>query len=232
MKLTVNGLFRYFIVFALVLLFAYLIFLVSNRGIADIYAYQARTYINHWKEKNTEPTTRQWNKAYSLLSQALTLAPKHSGYLEIMAGLYQWQALLPKMKQEKIMESLHLSKIYYLKTIKLRPSWPYAWGNYALLKLQLNELDDKYLFALGHAIKLGQWEPRVQQLLAQATLPIWPKLDKATQELAVKNVFRGLHTNFQLFVQLAKQYNMLVTLCTMLQRDKVVKRACSDRQLR
>ena len=183
-------------------------------------------------KKNINPPTDQWQAAYTSLSTAIELVPNHPDYLETMASLYHWQVLLQERQPHQITESLNLSKDFYQQAIKLRPAWPFSWANFALIKQQLNELDEEYNHAIERAVTLGAWESKLQNIVTQATLPSWQQLNKDTQNLVVENSFRALHSNAREFIAIAKQHNMLTILCGKFKRDELVKKACSDKQFR
>ncbi len=223
---------RTFVVVSIVVLLV-LLFHVGKRGIADIYAYQARAYVESWVEKNNGLEKSQWDLAFNSLSKALELVPNHADYLEAMASLYQWQVLLFEHNQSEAIRTLQQSKLFYHRAIEQRPAWPYAWANYALAKHQLNEIDNRYINALQRAVALGAWEPEVQIVIAKATLPRWDELNKSLQQLVVDTTFRALHSfDSKEYVNVLKDYNKLSVLCIKLSRDEVINQACSNQQLR
>jgi hypothetical protein len=73
--------------------FAALIAAALPRGLADLRAFEARQFIRNWENKAAAAPAADWERARDALLQARELYPRHPGYLEDLALLYEYRGL-------------------------------------------------------------------------------------------------------------------------------------------
>jgi hypothetical protein len=124
---------------------------------------------------------------------------------------------LAKMRGSRVpREALALTRsasAHFRRALLLRPTSPYLWGNLALTKLYLDEIDDELRTALKHADALGPWEPGVQQTLLFVGLAVWPDLGPELRQTMARTVERGALRNRQKLYEIAKSYTRFDLVC-------------------
>ena len=106
---------------------------------------------------------------------------------------------------------------HYKKAISLRPTWPYAWVNLALVKYRLGETDDEFYYALHKADELGPWEPGVQRVIVDIGLHYWNSLSSDERKFVLNIIEKSLkHTARKHSIDvldLTKRYGKLELMC-------------------
>ena len=116
------------------------------------------------------------NQQQALYQQALnkitTAISLHNNpqYLEKKAQIIEWGAH-HKLEPDYI-KSLNQAKELYLKSTKLRPTWPGTWAALALIKWQLNEFDNELKRYLKNAHSFGKNSPEVHLVWAELAIAI------------------------------------------------------------
>jgi hypothetical protein len=99
--------------------------------------------------------------------------------------------------------------------LKVRPTSPFSWANFALSKLYLGEQDDELFRALGRAEELGPWEPEVQQAVIFVGLTVWNRLSPVQQAAVVRTMERGAQKNQGKIFEIAKTFNRVDLFCAL-----------------
>ncbi|TRX57215.1 hypothetical protein [Thalassomonas sp. M1454] len=110
-----------------------------------------------------------YQNALETISTAINLH-NNPQYLEKKAQIIEWGAH-HKLELEYV-KSLNKAKQLYLKSTKLRPSWPATWAALALIKWQLNEFDDELKHYLKNAHAFGKNTPEVHLVWSQLAIAI------------------------------------------------------------
>lgn len=177
-------------------------------GIADVYAFQARSYYDAWKKSNTA-SEENWNKAYEALSNAMALGSGHPEYMDSMGRLYALKVPRKAVSIEKAGDDFNHAINYYRRAIEARPAWPRSWANLAFLKMRVNKVDAELNQAIIRAVHLGPWERRVQRRITEAGLFFWEDLEPSAQASVMKNIKQGLVTRPCMIAGLTDEYHKL-----------------------
>lgn len=192
-------------------------------GVADIYRNEAVTLIEEWDwpedeegppawawlEDEEGPPAWAWEQVQRYLWLASRLAPFDAQILGDLGQLYglrvgEVPALAPGSSAD-----LDRALGYYRQSLALRPAWPYAWADLALLKITQERLDAEFAHAMQRALTLGPWQPVVQASIAGGGLAVWGKLPAKLQTNIEHTVARGLSSGSQLMPLVARQYGLL-----------------------
>lgn len=191
--------------------FAALIAAALPRGLADLRAFEARRFIPAWENRNLAAPSGEWERARDGLLRARELDPRHPGYLEDLARLYEYRGLrsAPGAAQEDFARALE-----YLRAEAVRrPSSSYTWAGIALLKARMGVPDAEYEAALRSAAALGPWEPAVQLAIADAGLRYWNRLAPETRTALGANLARSLRWQDKAVFDLARRLGRLDVVC-------------------
>ena len=89
---------------------------------------------------------------------------------------------------------------YYQAALVLRPTWPWDWGNLALVKYQqYQDMSAVYQDALVRAVEFGPRESSLQDQVAQLGSHSWSALNSAAAEAVLTAANRALEGDAQWF---------------------------------
>ena len=182
------------------LLLAVLAFAVwtAKTGIAGVYSFQANSYLELWQHQrhlnsNYAPSAQQYEQVQQQHQQILSLIPYNGDYWTAYADMQFWYlANTPNITpatQQQLKKNI-LSA--YETAIKQRPTWPYAYMSFAIIKARFGDIDDDFKSALQKANHLGTWEAEVIHPTLELGLALWPQLDATTQQVVANAVERSL----------------------------------------
>ena len=165
--------------------------------------------IGEWytSQGEKEPQDWTWEQAQRYLWLANRLAPFDPQILSDLGQLYELrhgEAPGPEASAD-----LEHALGYYRQSLALRPAWPDAWADVALLKVTQQNIDAEFAFALQRALALGPWETRVQASIAGGGLAVWDKLPATLQTDVEHSVARGLSNHSRLMLAVAKRFDLL-----------------------
>ena len=179
-------------------------------GMADIYRSEAATLTGegNWTEEGEGPPAWAWEQAQRYLWLASRLAPFDAQILSDLGQLYELRggdAPTPEASAE-----LERALGYYRQALALRPAWPDAWADVALLKVTQEDIDAEFALALERALALGPWQASVQASIAGGGLAVWDQLPATLQTDVEHTVARGLANGSRLMLAVARRYDLLV----------------------
>ena len=184
-------------------------------GLADIYRTEAAAQIEQWDwpedredlEEPAGPPAWAWEQVHRYLWLANRLAPFDAQILTDLGELYELrvgEAPAPESSTD-----LDRALGYYRQALALRPAWPYAWADVALLKITQQRIDAEFAHALQRALTLGPWQTSVQASIAAGGLAVWDKLPAKLQTDVEHTVARGLSNGSRLMPVVAGQFGLL-----------------------
>ena len=210
----------------LILVLLYFVYLAANWGLGDVAAYQTRSIMNKWSKKPNSLDLESWQKAQQYLSSALGYSANNSEYLALQGNLYEWRALIKNREPAEKINDYKTALDYYRRALHLRPAFAYYWANIAVVKSMLGEVDQEFYQAVDRSLALGAWEPGVQLKIADATLGVWYLLDENGWTMMLENVEKGLQSNPEAMMNLAKKYQVFRQLCARLRRTEAMLTYC------
>ena len=197
-------------------------------GAASIYRSEAVTVIEKWgwPEDEPVPPAWAWEQVHRYLWLANRLAPFDAQIKSDLGQLYEsrvvdaWvkggQGQLDELRSgeasaPEASTDLDTSLGFYRQALTLRPAWPQAWADVALLKITQENIDAEFAQALQHALTLGPWEPSVQAGIAGGGLTVWDQLPAQLQTDIEHAIQRGLSNGSRLMPLVARRFDLFET---------------------
>src|SRR5207344_2869953 len=113
-------------------------------------------------------TRDEWQAIYDSLGRALALAPRNPATLSELGRLHRILLEADDLDPEEIVRHGDAATGYYQAALALRPTWPWDWGNLALVKYQqYQDTSSVYQDALVRAVAFGPREPSLQLQVAE-----------------------------------------------------------------
>ncbi len=173
----------------------YLSYLAGNWCLADLYARPSITILEKWRSGDLTLNGDDWDKLRADLSYALEHDSDNPDIHEYLALAIEGRFADIAPENKEAMPSRREAYTHYKKAISLRPTWPYAWVNLALVKYRLGETDDEFYHALHKADELGPWEPAVQRVIVDIGLHYWNSLSSDERKFVLNIIEKSLkHT--------------------------------------
>ena len=176
-------------------------------GLADVYRNEADTLIEEWDWPEDEgPPAWTWEQLQRYLWLANRLAPFDAQILSDLGQLYGLRN--GETPGQDSSADLEHALGYYRRALALRPAWPYAWSDVALLKIRQQRLDAEFALALQRALALGPWQALVQASIAGGGLTVWDQLPAKLQTNIEHSIARGLSNHSPLMLAVAKRFDL------------------------
>ena len=118
------------------MLLGYALSIAARTGLADVYAAPAKSYLHAKRYADEVLTQEEWQAVYGSLIQALALAPGDPDNLSELGHLYGILLEAEDLDAGQISHDGDAGAGYYQAALALRPTWPWDWGNLALVKYQ------------------------------------------------------------------------------------------------
>lgn len=156
--------------------------------LADVFAHQATRYERRWYAGQTVTAT-DWLASERSLQRALLLSPFNPDYLQARGRLATWSSLSPDADRlpppDAGLPALRTS-------LQLRPRWPYAWAELAMVKALAGEFDAEFERSLARAERFGPWERPVITRLLTIYFQYWSQLTPTQQMRALDLLARAV----------------------------------------
>jgi hypothetical protein len=121
------------------------------------------------------------------------------------------EATAPEIPAPEATTDLDTALGFYRQALTLRPAWPQAWADVALLKVTQQDIDAEFALALQHALILGPWQSGVQASIAGGGLSVWDQLPAQLQTDIEHAVQRGLSNGSRLMPLVARRFDLFKT---------------------
>ncbi len=225
---------------ALILLVAAHALLAAREGLSNLFAHMA--YLELTPAASiipAKPTTAATAEAAAVrsaramqnLETSLRHSPRNAWTLE-MLGAEQLRQARRHAQSGDILSALNArtaarsASTHFHQALLERPTTPFIWANLALSKLQLGEIDAELFQILRWADELGPWEPDVQNIVIEASLIGWAKMEPDQREAVVRTMLRGAQRDPGNIAKIAKRFNRLDLLCAINLEKSVSGSAC------
>lgn len=156
-------------------------------SIADINASQVIFHLDVVDNSSSNKDLHAWQIAQKQLNYMLMLRPNDAQYLDFAEYFYDILCSLEQSRPDLI-TALALQKNdqealrYARSALKLRPTWPNFWKEYAKYKIKLHQFDAELFLAYQQAVKLGRWEKFIQYKLAKLGVGHWDDMGIETRQ--------------------------------------------------
>jgi tetratricopeptide (TPR) repeat protein len=167
-------------------------------GIAGLNNFQANAYLELWNQqlfKNSayQSTDSDYETALRASQRSIELTPYNADYQTLAANIQMWQLLNNKTLSPAQRDTLKKEILtYYRSALKQRPSWPYTYADFAVVKARFGEIDAEMQQALQTANKLGAREIEILHITLELGLPLWNQLNTETRLTVAGAVERSL----------------------------------------
>lgn len=137
-------------------------------------------------------TPERWRNAFDRLYQARALDPLNGRYAAELGRHHAWLAWRSGGVPEAARSYRQRSRAAYAEAISHRPSWGYAWANYAETLLLEGDAGSRTALALERALALAPWETRTQLKSLLVAFSIWDALSEGQRAETVATLRRAL----------------------------------------
>jgi hypothetical protein len=202
---------------ALVLLFlllGYAVSIATRTGLADAYAEPAKNYLQAKRDAGEELTQEEWQGIAQSLSRALELAPGDPRNISELARLNRIRLEANDLDARQILRYGDSAAGYYLAALARRPTWPWDWGDLALVKFQqYQDASRVYQDALARAVRFGPREPSLQELVAELGSTSWSTLNPAAALAVLTAADRALERDTKSLPEMSEAKARWQPLC-------------------
>ena len=187
--------------------------LSATLGAADLLAGEAMRAISSWRAASRHPDAGPaWERAQRQIDRALRLVPYHPELLNERARVDEWRSRQQSVSVDAAHDLVRSALLRYRDSLRLRPGWAYTWGNVALVKYRLDEIDAEFSNSLRRTAAYGAWEPAVQRAALSAGLAAWPRLDEPDRLVVERTLARGLRMQASNTLSLVIEHQQLEAL--------------------
>ncbi len=197
-----------------------------------MYARPSFKILEKWRSEKITLKDDDWDKLRADLSYALKHDPDNPDIHEYLALAIEGRYADIAPENNEAMPSRREAYVHYKKSISLRPTWPFAWVNLALVKYRLGETDDEFYHALHKADELGEWEPGVQRVIVDIGLHGWNSAPgnerKFVLDIIEKSLRHSARQHSFKVLNLTKRYDVLELVCVIHKDIDYVNRYCEE----
>lgn len=217
------------------LLCLYLIVIAFRWGVANVYYFQANSFIDEWNYERNSLTQTSYKKANSLIKKALYYHPDHNHYVHTYGRIMHWGVIAGV---ETVSNYQDVKSIYLEATIS-RPNWSETWTDLAALNAYLYGLTDETREYIAKARATGHFTEHVMYTVSQIYLDNWDYLSNEDMRNYLQIINDSYLKEYRLRQQLelAKDYNKDKMICGLISsssqaNDKSIQRVseqyCSE----
>jgi hypothetical protein len=202
------------IIAGLLLLLGYAFSVAVRTGLADVYAAPAKSYLQTMRDADEVLTREEWQALHDNLLRALALAPDDPDNLSELGRLYRILLEAADLDAGQIALYANAGAAYYQAALALRPTWPWDWGNLALVKYeQYQDTSGVYQDALVRTIQFGPRESFLQDQVAELGSHSWSALNPAASQAVLTAADRALEGDARWFPGMSEAKERWRPLC-------------------
>jgi hypothetical protein len=215
------------------LLLGYAFSIAARTGLADVYAKPAKSYLQSKRYAGNAVTRDEWQAVYGSLIRALALAPGDPENLSELGRLYRILLEADDLDAGQISRDGDAAASYYRAALAQRPTWPWDWGNLALVKYQqYQDTSLVYQDALVRAVEFGPRESASQDLVAELGSQSWSALNPAAAQAVLTAADRALERDAESHSGMSDAKERWRPLCTRASDSfRYLKRRCETLRL-
>jgi hypothetical protein len=212
---------------ALLLLLGYALSIALRTGLADVYAAPAKVFLQSKRDAGEALTRDEWQALDDSLTRALALAPGDPENLSELGRLHRILLEANDLDAAEISRYGDAGAAYYQAALALRPTWPWDWGNLAVVKYQqYQDTGGVYQDALVRTVEFGPREPSLQDRVAEMGSHSWSALNPAAARAVLTAADRALERDDQSFSGMSSAKDRWRPLCNAGDSFPYLKRRC------
>lgn len=142
----------------------------ASYGLASLNFYSVQNTLSAWQMNKQPQTEARYDKAKKAVASARKKHIAHPLYTDLSAQIYEWGAIGGHENNEV---GLEVSKRFYMKAAKMRPTWPVTYASLAMNKWRSNEFDAELLKYLTLADKYGPKKAEVNIVFVEMGLALY-----------------------------------------------------------
>lgn len=207
---------------------------VASWGMADYYARPAENQLDLWAQGKLTLGHGQWLQMQTQLARAVSLDPRNPKILRAYGNALEgpYASYPPGAAAARPIREEAAN--FYRKATSVRPTWPYAWADLAMVKYRLNELDTEFFHAMYTARETGPEQLGVLRVLDYVGLKTWGRLPSDPEHFVLDVITDSLHYPDRNFVshtldQINRQ-NLLEPVCLLVTNVDQVQQYCRQHQ--
>lgn len=151
------------------------------------------------------PALGAWSSAQEKLVEAGRVLPDDPSHHELLGILGSARTDSTSQVSEGVS---HL-----VRALRSRPASPYTWASLVTARYRLGEPGASLALALERAAALGPAEPRVQHVVADRGLAVWPEVGASTRQAIERMVAAGMRRNPLEMLPIAERRDRLEVAC-------------------
>jgi hypothetical protein len=168
--------------------------------VADIAAFRAGAWVEAWSHQLAQTQSRQssfslqdadWQEAHGLAMLAVRLAPMNADYREGLARVHEMRFITAPIGMPEAKAEREMAIAAYQDSIRLRPTWPYAYAALAYALVRAGGHEAEVESALAEAARLGPWEPQVMEAIVDIGLDGWYRISPASRKVVSDTLLRS-----------------------------------------
>jgi hypothetical protein len=200
-------------------------YVAITKGLADVYALQARTYLEASITQQSAFGREEWQSAHRTMSVALEFDSNNPLLLEEMGRICDGMASERAIVGMDALATRRRALDMFERALGQSPSSPYKWINVAIEKDRIGEFDGEALTAMNLATRLGPWEPGVQLAVAELGLTNWSFLGLSDRARVGEIIARAARNHPDQIRALATNGGRIHIICPIL-KDVYPSQAC------
>lgn len=208
----------------------YLAYVAGCWGLADVYYRPIHNKLELWKQQKIKLSNNDWDNYQKILAKALKLDPGNPDINHTYGTALEGRYMLLPPGDDTAQQARKEASTYYKNAIAMRPTWPYTWADFALVKYRLNEIDDEFLNALHVSMEMGPWEPGVQLVITFIGLRVWNKINQEEQLFILDTIKKSMsHVNqdhVNKMLKMVDERNILAMVCAHINDNQKVEDYC------
>lgn len=192
----------------------YLVTIAFRWGIANVYYFQANSYIDEWSYERNSLTEISYRKANGLIKKALYYHPDHNHYVHTYGRIMHWGVIAGV----ETVSNYQDVKSIYLEATVTRPNWSETWTDLASLNAYLYGVTDETREYIAKARATGHFTEHVMYTVSQIYLDNWDYLSNEDMRNYLQIINDSFLKEYRLAQQLelAKNYGKDKIICDLL----------------
>ncbi|MDK9704387.1 MAG: hypothetical protein OEL20_14730 [Sulfuritalea sp.] len=183
-----------------------LFLLAARQTLSDFYTHTAALEIEAWSRPGFRRDAKALPQVIERLGRALSIAPENAWALEFM-GAMQFETVRGATDPQVAVTAVRDSHASFRRTLRQRPTSSHTWGNLALAKQSLGEIDSEFYAALEQSARYGPWESPVLMIGLQLGLGAWDRASPAQREGILQMRDRAVQRDVGSVNRIARDYN-------------------------